>query len=427
MMPVVKPDELRTRRPGEEATVEQKRIVRDILDALRVEGDTALRRYTAQFDGVELESFNVTEEEIQQAYKAVSDQFQKALGEAAGRIRSFHQKQQRQSWMDTKEDGTVVGQLLRPLKRVGVYVPGGRAAYPSSVLMNVIPAKEAGVTEIIMVTPPGKDGSIDASTLVAAREAGVNRILKLGGAQAVGALAYGTESVPRVDKVVGPGNRYVALAKGMVYGQVDIDMIAGPSEIVIVADEMAKPEYVAADLLSQAEHDPMASAVLVTSSEVLAGAVQQQITDQCDRLERRNIAIRSLQDYGALCVVQDLEEAMEIVNRLAPEHLELMVEDPWGWIGKVKNAGAVFLGPYSPEPVGDYLAGPNHVLPTNGTARFFSPLGVDDFMKKTSLISYSKQALFRDGAHVMTLAEAEGLTGHAASVRLRLEEGEQDE
>ncbi|WP_173225037.1 histidinol dehydrogenase [Kroppenstedtia pulmonis] len=426
-MPVVKPDELQTRRLGEEATVEQKRIVRDILDTLRVEGDTALRRYTAQFDGVELQDFNVTEEEIQQAYAAVSDPFLKALGEAAERIRRFHQKQRRHSWMDMEEDGTVVGQLLRPLERVGVYVPGGRAAYPSSVLMNVIPAKEAGVTEIIMVTPPGKDGTIDASTLVAAREAGVNRILKLGGAQAVGALAYGTESVPSVDKIVGPGNRYVALAKGLVYGQVDIDMIAGPSEIVIVADETAKPEYVAADLLSQAEHDPMASAVLVTPSEVLAKAVQQQLTVQCDRLERRHIAHQSLQDYGALCVVQDLEEALDIVNRLAPEHLELMVENPWGWIGKVKNAGAVFLGPYSPEPVGDYLAGPNHILPTNGTARFFSPLGVDDFMKKTSLISYSKQALFRDGVHVMTLAEAEGLTGHAASVRLRLEEGEQDE
>lgn len=293
--------------------------------------------------------------------------------------------------------------------------------------MNAIPAVVAGVEEIVMVTPPGPDNRIYASTLVAAREAGVHQVFKVGGAQAVGALAYGTESIPKVDKVVGPGNIYVAMAKRLVYGQVDIDMVAGPSEIVVVADESANPVYVAADLLSQAEHDSMASAVLLTPSPALAEAVAMELKKQCDRLLRKEIATESIQNYGAICLTGDLEEAVETANRLAPEHLELMVKDPWKWMGRVKNAGALFLGPDSPEPVGDYVAGPNHVLPTNGTARFFSPLGVDDFIKKTSLIAYSHEALCRDAESIITLAEAEGLTAHAESIRVRFKKGEENE
>ncbi|PTX59634.1 histidinol dehydrogenase [Melghirimyces profundicolus] len=427
MIAIVKPDELSTRRSTEEGTPRQERAVREILAAVRAEGDDALKRYTRELDGTELMSFEVAEEEVEEAYTRVSDSFVHALRRAAERIRHFHEGQRRQSWMETGSDGTVLGQLIRPLSRVGIYVPGGRAAYPSSVLMNAIPATVAGVEDVVMVTPPRPDGSIHASTLVAAREAGVHRIFKVGGAQAVGALAFGTPSVPRVDKIVGPGNIYVALAKRLVYGQVDIDMVAGPSEIVVVADRSADPVHVAADLLSQAEHDPMASSVLITPSADLAKEVAAELEKQCERLPRKEIAEESLREHGAICLTQDLGEAVETANRLAPEHLELMVEDPWRWTGRVKNAGALFLGPCSPEPVGDYFAGPNHVLPTNGTARFFSPLGVDDFIKKTSLISYSREALFRDADAVITLAEAEGLAAHAESIRVRLRKGEKNE
>lgn len=422
----VKAEQLFTRRAVEEGSAEQERRVREILSAVRKEGDAALRRYTKELDGAELQGFQVGEAEFEEAYQQVSPAFLKALRGAAERIHRYHERQKRQSWMEAEADGTVLGQLIRPLARVGIYVPGGRAAYPSSVLMNGVPASVAGVEEVVMVTPPLPDGSVYAPTLVAAREAGVDRVWKVGGAQAVAALAWGTESIPQVDKVVGPGNLYVALAKRLVYGQVDIDMVAGPSEIVVVADGSADPAYVAADLLSQAEHDPMASAVLITPCQSLEEAVAQELEKQCNRLERKEIAAASLRDHGAICLTADLAEAMEVANRLAPEHLELMVEDPWHWVGQVKNAGALFLGPWSPEPVGDYFAGPNHVLPTNGTARFFSPLGVDDFIKKTSLISYSREALARDAEAVITLAKAEGLTAHAASIRARVEKEEED-
>ncbi|OYD08145.1 histidinol dehydrogenase [Paludifilum halophilum] len=428
MIAIVQPEALSTRREKEAGTPAQQRSVSEIIASVRSEGDAALRRWTSRFDRAELSSLDVAAEEIEEAYRQVSPGFIQSLQHAARRIRRYHEQQRRQSWMETEEDGTILGQLIRPLETVGVYVPGGRAAYPSSVLMNVLPAAVAGVSRIVITTPPQSDGKVHPSTLVAAREAGVKRIVKVGGAQAIAALAYGTESVPRVDKIVGPGNIYVALAKRWVYGRVDIDMIAGPSEIVVVADRTADHRYVAADLLSQAEHDPMASAVLITPSRSLAEKTAREIEVQCRRLERAEIAAQSIREHGAITLVRDLEEAVETANRLAPEHLELIVEKPWNWVGRVKNAGALFLGPYSPEPVGDYVAGPNHVLPTNGTARFFSPLGVDDFIKKTSLISYSRQALIQDGNHVITLAEAEGLTGHAASIRARLgEEGKKDE
>ncbi|WP_373285893.1 histidinol dehydrogenase [Marinithermofilum abyssi] len=426
-MSIVNPGELATRREVESGSNEQEQAVKEILAAVRAEGDAAVRRLTERFDGARLASWDVTEAEFEAAYQAVSPEFVEALRQAAARIRRYHEKQKRQSWMEPEPDGTVLGQLIRPLERVGVYVPGGRAAYPSSVLMNALPASVAGVKEVVMVTPPRPDGSIYPPTLVAAKEAGVDRVLKMGGAQAVAALAYGTETVPAVDKIVGPGNVYVAIAKRLVYGRVDIDMVAGPSEIVVVADETAKPAHVAADLLSQAEHDPMASAVLITPSSVLAEIVALELEQQCSRLERKEIAAASLRDHGAICITQDMPEALAVANRLAPEHLELIVADPWHWLGRVKNAGAVFLGPYSPEPVGDYFAGPNHVLPTNGTARFFSPLSVDDFIKKTSLISYSREALLRDGPQVMRLAEAEGLGAHAASIGVRLEEEEEND
>ncbi|MFD1427484.1 histidinol dehydrogenase [Kroppenstedtia sanguinis] len=426
MIPVVRPEQLSTRRKVEDGEAYQEKTVREILSAVRTEGDVALLRVTRELDGADLDSLEVEKSEFEEAYRQVEQTFVHSLRQAAQRIRRYHEGQKRRSWMETETDGTVLGQLIRPLARVGVYVPGGRAAYPSSVLMNVIPASVAGVEEVVMVTPPRPGGDVHAATLVAAQEAGVDRVLKVGGAQAVAALAWGTESVPAVDKIVGPGNIYVALAKRWVYGQVDIDMVAGPSEIVVVADESADPAYVAADLLSQAEHDPMASPVLLTPSSPLAESVALELEQQCDRLERKGIASQSIREQGAICLTEDLDEALEVANRLAPEHLELMVVDPWSWVGRVKNAGALFLGPWSPEPVGDYFAGPNHILPTNGTARFFSPLGVDDFLKKTSLISYSREALARDAEHVITLAEAEGLTAHAASIRTRMIKGEEN-
>lgn len=427
MIQIVGPENLQIKREIENGTEEQRRIVRGILEQVKAEGDQALFQLTERFDGAKLDSLAVDPGEIDRSFEEVDEAFVKALREAAERIRRYHEKQKRTSWLETDEDGTILGQLILPLEKVGVYVPGGSAAYPSSVLMNVIPARVAGVKEIVMVTPPQADGTVYAPTLVAAKIAGVKKIYKVGGAQAIAALAYGTESVPAVDKIVGPGNIYVALAKQAVYGQVDIDSIAGPSEIVVIADETANSSFVAADLLSQAEHDPMASAVLITPSPELARQVAEELNRQCNQLERKEIAAASLRNHGAICITNDLTEAFEVANRLAPEHLELLVQEPWNWLPRVKHAGAVFLGPYSPEPVGDYFAGPNHVLPTNGTARFFSPLNVDHFLKKTSVISYSREALLRDGKKVMALAEAEGLGAHAASVRLRLEQKEEGE
>jgi histidinol dehydrogenase len=416
---VSREDLKRLKRAGAE-TEEPLSAVQEIIDLVRKKGDEALRTFTLQFDGADVQKWEVGPEEMEEAMEQADPALVRVLTEAARRIRKFHEHQRQQSWFFTEEDGTVLGQKVVPLEKVGVYVPGGKAAYPSSVLMNVIPAKTAGVDEVIMVTPPLENGKVYETTLVAAKIAGADRIFRVGGAQAVAALAYGTESIPRVDKIVGPGNVYVALAKRAVFGQVDIDSIAGPSEIVVLADESADPVYVAADLLSQAEHDRMASAVCITPSRDLAERVAEEVERQCRRLPRREIAEASIKSFGAVCLVKDMEEAVSTANQLAPEHLELMVRDPWHWLAKIKHAGAVFLGEHSPEPVGDYWAGPNHVLPTSGTARFFSPLSVDQFVKKTSVISYSPEALYRDGDKVMYLAEAEGLTAHAESVRVRL-------
>lgn len=415
-------------REVEYGSPEQNETVKAVIDAVRREGDAAVRRFTEQFDRARLAEFRVSEAEVQAAYAGVDRAFLEPLRRAAANIRAFHEKQKRTSWMDLQPDGSILGQVLRPLKRVGVYVPGGKAAYPSSVLMNVIPAQVAGVPEIAMVTPPSTAGQegINPYILVAAAECGVKEMYRVGGAQAVAALAYGTESIRPVDKIVGPGNIYVALAKRFVYGAVDIDSIAGPSEIVVLADGQADPAYIAADLLSQAEHDEMASAVLVTPSAALAEQVRSEVERQIAELPRRDIARASIDRYGAIVVVDDLAAGIELVNRLAPEHLELMVEEPFQYLSRIENAGAIFLGPYSSEPVGDYFAGPNHILPTNGTARFSSPLSVDDFMKKSSVISYSREALLRDGQDIITLAKVEGLEGHARAIAVRLDkEGHQ--
>ncbi|WP_123042806.1 histidinol dehydrogenase [Cohnella candidum] len=418
----------RLERESEYGTPEQNAAVATIVEAVRREGDDALLRYTASFDKVELtpERLRVTQEEIQAAYGFVEQDFLVALRQAAANIRAFHEKQKRNSWMDVSPDGTMLGMVIRPLRRVGLYVPGGKAAYPSSVLMNAIPAKVAGVPEIAMVTPPATGGreGIDPYILVAAAEAGVTEIYRVGGAQAVAALAYGTASIPAVDKICGPGNIYVALAKRAVFGAVDIDSIAGPSEIAVLADDSADPRYVAADMLSQAEHDEMASAVLVTPSEKLAREVEAELKRQVALLPRREIAEKSLEQYGAILLVDDVNAGVDVINKLAPEHLEVMTEDPLELLGRIETAGAIFLGPYSSEPVGDYFAGPNHILPTNGTARFSSPLNVDDFLKKSSLIRYSKEALLRDASGIATLARHEGLEGHARAVEIRLEGGE---
>lgn len=423
-MKVVASKDFKLEREVEYGTPEQNKAVKEIVSAIKKEGDTALLRYTEQFDGVALtpNQLRVTPEELQAAYGRVEESFVSAIRAAAVNIRAFHARQKRNSWMDLQPDGTILGQIIRPLKRVGVYVPGGKAAYPSSVLMNVIPAQIAGVPEIVMVTPPstgGKEG-IDPYILVAAAEAGVNEIYRVGGAQAVAALAFGTESIAPVDKICGPGNIYVALAKREVYGAVDIDSIAGPSEIVVLADETAEPAYVAADLLSQAEHDEMASAILVTPSQSLADSVAAEVERQLQELPRQAIARSSVENYGAIIVVESMEEGISVVNRLAPEHLEIVVEDPMGLVGSIENAGAIFLGAYSSEPVGDYFAGPNHIIPTNGTARFSSPVDVDDFIKKSSLIYYSKEALLRDGQTIIELARREGLEGHARAIEIRL-------
>ena len=415
-------EEVSLKRNIDSGTEIQRDTVNNIIAEVKAQGDIALMAFTEKFDGVELSSLQVTQEEIDQAYEKIAENVLEAVRAAMENIRDFHQRQKRQSWMTTKEDGTILGQKITPLDSVGVYVPGGTAAYPSSIMMNVIPAQVAGVERIVMVSPPQKDGNLPAGVLVAANELGVKEIFKVGGAQAVAALAYGTESVPAVDKIVGPGNIYVALAKRAVFGHVDIDMIAGPSEIVVLADSQANPAYIAADLLSQAEHDKLASAVLVTPSLELAEKVAAEVEIQLQTLPREEIARASIEDYGVIYVTNDLLEAVDVVNQLAPEHLELLTEEPMLLLGKIRHAGAIFVGPYSSEPVGDYFAGPNHVLPTNGTARFSSPLNVDDFTKKSSIISYSKEAILTNGEKIVTLARLEGLEAHARAIEIRLEE-----
>lgn len=402
--------------------------VAQILEEVREKGDEALFAYTERFDGAKLsgETVLVTGEEIREAYQEVPEQLVAVIRRALKNIEDYHAKQKQYSWFDSKPDGTILGQKVTPLKRVGVYVPGGKAAYPSSVLMNILPAKVAGVEEILMVTPPGKDGKVTPTTLVAAHEAGATAIYKAGGAQAVAALAYGTESIPKVDKIVGPGNIYVALAKKAVYGHVSIDAIAGPSEILVIADETADPRYVAADLLSQAEHDELASAILITTSQELAEAVSGEVDQFLTVLSRAEIIRKSLDNYGYILVADTMDEAVEIANEIASEHLEIQTRNPYEVMTKIRNAGAIFLGPYASEPLGDYFAGPNHVLPTNGTAKFFSPLSVDDFIKKSSIIAYSREALQAVHEDVETFAKAEGLTAHANSIHVRFEEQEGD-
>ncbi len=397
--------------------------VREIIEQVRDDGDQGVLAATRKFDHADLKAaeMQVTEDEIRDAYAKIPPDLLESLRLAGDNIRAFHARQHFQTWFQPGNEGELLGQIYSPLERVGIYVPGGTAAYPSSVLMNAIPAKAAGVKEIVMVTPPASDGTVLPLVLAAAVESGVTKIFKAGGVQAVAALAYGTESVPKVDKIVGPGNIYVTIAKRLVFGLVDIDMLAGPSEIVVVADQDADPVLVAADLLSQAEHDRMAAAILVTPEQELALKVQGEVEKQLDVLPRRDIASAALDDYGAAVVTSGLEEAIDLVNELAPEHLELYVADPFSWLGRIRNAGAVFLGAYAAEPVGDYFAGPDHVLPTGGTARFFSPLSVEDFLKRTSVIYTTKRALQKWGPHIMRLAEYEGLDAHARAVAKRLE------
>ena len=415
-------EDLLKRSPNSYGEYEER--VAAIIDTVREKGDEAIFSYTRQFDGAEISAENivVTKEEIEEAYATVDPTLLDVIRKALVNIREYHEKQRQYSWFDSKENGIILGQKVTPLKRVGVYVPGGKAVYPSSVLMNVLPAKVAGVDEIIMTTPPGKDGKICASTLVAATEAGVDKIYKVGGAQAIAALAFGTESVPKVDKIVGPGNIYVALAKKAVFGHVSIDSIAGPSEILVLADESADPRFVAADLLSQAEHDEMASAILVTTSRELAEQVSVEVDKFVAQLSRKEIIQKSLDNYGYILVAGSEEEAIETANDIASEHLEIVMKDPFTVMTKIRNAGAIFLGTYSSEPLGDYFAGPNHVLPTNGTAKFFSALSVDDFIKKSSIISYSREALEPIYKDIVQFAECEQLTAHANSIRVRFED-----
>ena len=414
-------EDLLKRSPNQYPQYESR--VLEILEHVKNEKDQAVFDYTKQFDGADItaNTITVTKEEIAQAYDLVDVSLVEIIRRAKENIRIYHEKQKQYSWFDSKPDGTMLGQKVTALQRVGVYVPGGKAVYPSSVLMNVIPAKVAGVEEIVMVPPPGKDGKINPNTLVAANEAGVDVIYKVGGAQAIAALAYGTDSIPKVDKIVGPGNIYVALAKKAVYGHVSIDSIAGPSEILVIADETANPRYVAADLLSQAEHDELASAILVTTSETLAKEVSKQVEVFVEELSRTEIMKKSLENYGYILVADTMEEVIDIANEIASEHLEIMTANPYDVMMRVRNAGAIFIGEYSSEPLGDYFAGPNHVLPTNGTAKFFSPLGVDDFIIKSSIIAYSKEALEAIHSDIEQFAEAEKLTAHANSIKVRFE------
>lgn len=412
-------DAISIKRSVDSGTEEQRSAVKAIIEEVRLRGDEAVKDYTEKFDRAVLDSLLVSEQEMEAAYSQVDESIVAVIREAAANIQSFHEKQVRPSWMTTEENGTILGQKVTPLDSVGVYVPGGTAAYPSSVLMNVIPAKVAGVKRIVMVSPPSENGQLPPAVLVAAREAGVKEIYKVGGAQAVAALAYGTPSISPVDKIVGPGNIYVALAKREVFGDVDIDMIAGPSEIAILADETAKANEVAADLLSQAEHDERACSVLVTPSEKLADEVAEEVTKQLSTLPRREIAAKSIENFGMIYVANDIEEAVATVNALAPEHLEIITENAMELIGKIKHAGAIFVGRFSPEPVGDYFAGPNHVLPTNGTARFSSPLNIEDFQKKSSVIVYSEGALKENASKIAAFARLEGLEAHARAVEER--------
>lgn len=400
-----------------------EKSVAEILEHVKRDKDKALFAYTSQFDHAEISASNVrvTEAEIQEAYREAGEELIRIIRRAMENIRTYHEKQRQYSWFDSRPDGTILGQKVTALWRVGVYVPGGKATYPSSVLMNIVPARVAGVEEIIMVTPPGSDGKVNPNTLVAACEAGATAIYKVGGAQAIGALAYGTESIPKVDKIVGPGNIYVALAKKAVYGHVSIDAIAGPSEILVIADETANPRYVAADLLSQAEHDELASAILVTTSEKLARAVSDQVDAFVEELSRGEIIRKSLDNYGYILVADSMDEAIDIANEIASEHLEIMTKNPYDTMTRIRNAGAIFIGEYASEPLGDYFAGPNHVLPTNGTARFFSALSVDDFIKKSSIIGYSREALEKVHKDIEAFAEAEHLTAHANSIKVRFE------
>lgn len=415
-------EDLLKRSPNQYGQYEER--VQAILDRVKEEKDQALFAYTEQFDHAKItaENIKVTEAEIQEAYTQVDENLLEVVRKALKNIESYHAKQMQYSWFDSKPNGTMLGQKVTALQRVGVYVPGGKAVYPSSVLMNIMPAKVAGVEEIIMTTPPGPDGKVNPTTLVAAHEAGATAVYKVGGAQAIAALAYGTESIPKVDKIVGPGNIYVALAKKAVYGHVSIDSIAGPSEILVIADETANPRFVAADLLSQAEHDELASAILVTTSEDVANAVNEEIEGFLKVLSRSGIIKKSLENYGHILLAENLEEAIETANEIASEHLEIVTKDPYQVMMKIRNAGAIFLGEYSSEPLGDYFAGPNHILPTNGTAKFFSPLSVDDFLKKSSIIAYSKEALEAVHKDIETFAEAEQLTAHANSIKVRFPE-----
>lgn len=398
--------------------------VNEIIENVRANRDAAIFDYTKRFDGADINAENilVTEGEIKEAYEKVDEKLLAVIRKALVNIRKYHEKQRQYSWFDSEESGIILGQKVTALEKVGVYVPGGKAVYPSSVLMNIVPAKVAGVKKIVMTTPPGKDGKVNPATLVAAKEAGVDAIYKVGGAQAIAALAFGTESIPKVDKIVGPGNIYVALAKKAVFGFVSIDSIAGPSEIMVLADETANPRFVAADLLSQAEHDEMASAILVTTSRTLAEQVSKEVEDFVAQLSRKEIIQKSLDNYGYILVAENMDEAIATVNEIASEHLELVTKNPFETMTKIRNAGAIFVGEYSSEPLGDYFAGPNHVLPTNGTAKFFSPLSVDDFIKKSSIISYSREALEPIYKDIVQFAECEQLTAHANSIRVRFED-----
>ncbi|RHO43063.1 histidinol dehydrogenase [Dorea sp. AM13-35] len=414
-------EDLLKRSPNNYGKYEQG--VAEILDHVRSEKDAAVFAYTEKFDGAKIDASNikVTEEEIKEAYELVGEELTGIIRKALFNIRDYHERQRQNSWFESKPNGTMLGQKVTPLQRVGVYVPGGKAAYPSSVLMNIAPAKAAGVDEIVMVTPPGKDGKVTPTTLVAAHEAGADVVYKVGGAQAIAALAYGTESIPKVDKIVGPGNIYVALAKRAVYGHVSIDAIAGPSEILVIADETANPRYVAADLLSQAEHDELASAILVTTSQELVEKVSEEVDGFLKELSRSEIIRKSLDNYGYILVADTMEEVIDIANEIASEHLEIQTKNPYDIMTRIRNAGAIFIGEYSSEPLGDYFAGPNHVLPTNGTAKFFSPLSVDDFIKKSSIIAYSQEALGAIHTDIEKFAEAEHLTAHANSIKVRFE------
>lgn len=400
-----------------------EKVVAEIIEAVKERKEEAVFEYSLKFDKCNMtrENFKVTKEEIEAAYQELDTHFIQVMKDSAANIRDYHEKQKRNSWFDAKTDGTILGQKITPMQNVGVYVPGGKAAYPSTTLMNVVPAKVAGVPNIIMTTPAGADGKVNPATLVAADIAGVDAIYKVGGAQAIAALAYGTEMIPKVDKIVGPGNIFVALAKRAVYGHVSIDSIAGPSEILVLADESATPRYVAADLLSQAEHDELASAILVTTSETLAKSVSEEVDRFLETLERKEIIQKSLENYGYILVAPDMETAIDATNEIASEHLEILTKNPFDTMTRIRNAGAIFLGEYSSEPLGDYYAGPNHVLPTNGTAKFFSPLNVDDYVKKSSIICYSREALEKVHEDIELFAQKEGLTAHANSIRVRFD------